>query len=548
MIFYRQPKSVTIYERLAYVRGGLLQEDESDLLQENSYRLLLEQAMPDLAITQTTLATSLDIRLDMVPVVDVSDTTNSPNGRTKHISVGNLAEAIGIVNVKNYGAVGDGVTDDTAAITAADTAACSGVLGLDGVTRLAQAAVYLPAGTYKHTGLTYRGAPWVGDGMNATILDYYGSGASVDAVGTSSAVRMLNISGMTLSGANASAGAYGLRMGYNQRSLGALRRVRIDTFPTRGIYFDDENWILSFEDVYISFCGTTAGSGIEVDPTVVTLASFDWHNLTIEQCGENGNAKGGGMNIDSASAINKWAFYGGTWEGNHGSAEARFVSASAGISAVTLVGVYTESGLAADGVVDGLIFGGDIHATLIGCHHQAVNSHAGVAIKAQNTARILIENPYINANWPTLIEAQNTANITIGSRGNIGAGTVTLASGATLYEDHGRTYDPTLNNITNLDGSTAYTCMYRRVGGNQVTVSGKFDADPTAAAITQLDISLPIASNLAAQEDLGGIASNGTGEVARIYAETTNNRAVVLWTATTTVNAGWSFEFTYRII
>ena len=116
VILYRKPNPTTIYDKNQYVRGVLTQEDDYDLLQENGQRLLLEQAVPDLAITQTTLATSLDIELDMVPVVDVSDTTNSPNGRTKHISVGNLAEAIGFVNVKNKGAVGDGVTDDTAAI------------------------------------------------------------------------------------------------------------------------------------------------------------------------------------------------------------------------------------------------------------------------------------------------------------------------------------------------------------------------------------------------------------------------------------------------
>ena len=129
MILYRKPNPTTIYDKNQYVRGVLTQEDEYDLLQENGPRLLLEQAVPDLAITQTTLATSLDIQNDMVPVVDVSDTTNSPNGRTKHVSVGNLAEAIGIVNIKNYGAVGDGV-DDSTAFTNFNSAIEDGALGI----------------------------------------------------------------------------------------------------------------------------------------------------------------------------------------------------------------------------------------------------------------------------------------------------------------------------------------------------------------------------------------------------------------------------------
>ena len=133
VIRYRPPNRTTIYDKNAYVRGALQQEDEFNLLQENGPRLLLEQEVPDLTITQTTLATSLDIQLDMVPVVDVSDTTNSPNGRTKHISVGELGEAIGIFNVKKYGVTLDGVTDDTAAwedalndISSGQTLLCAG--------------------------------------------------------------------------------------------------------------------------------------------------------------------------------------------------------------------------------------------------------------------------------------------------------------------------------------------------------------------------------------------------------------------------------------
>jgi hypothetical protein len=123
----------------------------------------------------------------------------------------------------------------------------------------------------------------------------------------------------------------------------------------------------------------------------------------------------------------------------------------------------------------------------------------------------------------------------------------TNAAAAVNLSDVQGTYTPTLTNVSNLDGSTAYTSTYRR-RGNQVDVYGKFDADATAGAATSMGISLPIASALANAEELAGTAAAGTGEVARILGDVTNDRAEVLWTATSTVNQGWSFHFSYRII
>lgn len=109
-------------------------------------------------------------------------------------------------------------------------------------------------------------------------------------------------------------------------------------------------------------------------------------------------------------------------------------------------------------------------------------------------------------------------------------------------------YTPTLTNVTNLDDSAAFQCQYVRVG-DLVTVSGKFTANPTAAAATELGMSLPIPSNLTAEEQVAGTAfCPGIQQGAAIQADATNNRASVQWLANDTANRAFIFSFTYRII
>ena len=111
------------------------------------------------------------------------------------------------------------------------------------------------------------------------------------------------------------------------------------------------------------------------------------------------------------------------------------------------------------------------------------------------------------------------------------------------------TYTPTLTNTTNLDASTAYQCQYIQVGAT-VVVSGKVDVDPTAAVSTVLGISLPVASNLGAVEDLcGSAAASGiAGQSAALLGDATNNRATMEWIAINLTNQPMYFTFVYQVI
>lgn len=111
------------------------------------------------------------------------------------------------------------------------------------------------------------------------------------------------------------------------------------------------------------------------------------------------------------------------------------------------------------------------------------------------------------------------------------------------------TYTPTLTNTTNLSASTAYQCQYMRVG-SVVTVSGKVDVDPTGAGSCVLGVTLPVSSDIGAQEDVAGTAACPavSGTAVAILGDVTNNRATFEWIAVDTANRSLFFTFTYRVI
>lgn len=173
--------------------------------------------------------------------------------------------------------------------------------------------------------------------------------------------------------------------------------------------------------------------------------------------------------------------------------------------------------------------------------------------------RTLINSGTIASSWATLdFTGSNITSILNRAHNNLQSfdgGTaneyyhLTAAQHAKVSVATSGVYTPTLSNTTNVAASTSYPAQYMRIG-DVVTVSGRVDVDPTAAAATALGISLPIASNFGALEDCAGTAASDAvaGQSAAIRANIANDRAEMAWVAVDIANRTMYYTFTYRII
>jgi len=94
----------------------------------------------------------------------------------------------------------------------------------------------------------------------------------------------------------------------------------------------------------------------------------------------------------------------------------------------------------------------------------------------------------------------------------------------------GADYTPTLTDTTNVALSTLAWAYWER-SGDRVTVHFEIAIDPTAAVATELQISLPIAQDMAAATELVGSAVGDAGTEALINGDATSDAAAVTYTA-----------------
>lgn len=122
----------------------------------------------------------------------------------------------------------------------------------------------------------------------------------------------------------------------------------------------------------------------------------------------------------------------------------------------------------------------------------------------------------------------------------------TAAQGSATQQDiRSGTYTPTATSITNISASTTRKCNWTRVG-NVVTVCGSVSITTTANGLTQLGLSLPIASNFGTiYEANGNVVTNAiVGHYGVIYSDVSNNYVVIEFTHAGVTSAD-DFRYTY---
>ena len=276
----------------------------------------------------------------------------------------------GIFNVRAFGAVGDGVTNDTTAVQAAITAAHALTNG---------GAVYFPSGIYLCDSLTcYRSVSMVGDGMNVseirahsavTLLDF---GTWTSATEHSGVLRDFRLNG------NSSTGTIGLNV--NGCIFWHMENVSVDHFSSTGaklygvligecrnVLFD--SCPLGVDaDQYSGVLGTYAPNEmtlIDCRMSNCTTYGVRWANgnglhlidCDIESNGTNGNGATGGVHYAPVANSVLGLHAEGCWfEANAGQADVVFGAAPVSSNHVSTITdcIFVESTNVTYGVyVDG---------------------------------------------------------------------------------------------------------------------------------------------------------------------------------------------------
>ena len=238
------------------------------------------------------------------------DTADADEITFQPVGVGAVTTDVGtklreFVSVKDFGAKGDGVTDDGPAFQLAVTAAAGRrVYAPSGVYRIATAFGYSTSGY--SAGLTI-----LGDGVFKTVFDNQvanGAMLTLDGTGTPSQYAVsAHLEGFSVTTTTSPAASRGIDL--KGQWFASVRRVRVGSLTSDGIRIVNNNsdadatGTLELDKVWVQSCG---GWGLNIaDPTTSSNAVSQ---LGIKQSYFGGNAAGGARVLGGQVGIEKSAF------------------------------------------------------------------------------------------------------------------------------------------------------------------------------------------------------------------------------------------------
>lgn len=224
--------------------------------------------MANVKISQLPAATSPVASTDVLPVVQSGVTKKAAINQLGFLQSGTGAASRTIesklrdvVSVKDFGAVGDGVADDTAAIQAALTAGAGKVVHFPAATYKVTSALSVPT----NTTLSGYGATLSCTSSQFSVLSFANGGGAygLTIVGPASATYNANGIGITCSGTNNAPSAPTFV------NAPTVKDCVISNFGAYGVFFSYVNGGL-VEGCKISGIGYTGVGGVSCNDTTVT--------------------------------------------------------------------------------------------------------------------------------------------------------------------------------------------------------------------------------------------------------------------------------------
>jgi len=243
--------------------------------------------MADTKITALTALTAADPANDVIPIVDVSDTTMAASGTTKKISVNNILGASGTATLASATITGAATVGTTLGVTGASTLTGNVAVGTtsspwSSTFKAVNVSTYAAFGGNNDDKLTLIAnnfyndgtGKFIGNGYASTYDQYQGThrwqvsttsnASGAGAAATLTRVMTADVSGNLLIGvtsANANGGVLQLKSGI--------------TFPATQVAASDANTLDDYEEG--TWTGTLKGSS--TDPTVALTATGQYTKI-----------------------------------------------------------------------------------------------------------------------------------------------------------------------------------------------------------------------------------------------------------------------------